>query len=129
MVLVISTLVLVLGIILFGLSKSDNVRVPLSQTFEFVGVISIILSILIGFLLLGASLPMNTVKTEVSDYQIIDGKYHLMIDTKEEVEVLNEIKSLRMYKEGQPFKVYEIVKENSYGADLETEYIIESVKE
>lgn len=129
MVLVISTIVLVLSIVSLILSRSRNIDWELSDKLGIGGWVGVVISIWIGFFLLGFTVDVNTVKTEVTDYEIVDSKYHLMIDTEEDVEVIDDVTMFKNFKYSKNFKVYKVVKENSYGLENSVEYVIEPVKE
>lgn len=129
MVLVISTIVLVLSIVSLILSRSRDIDWELSDKLGIGGWVGVVISIWIGFFLLGFAVDVNTVKTEVTDYEIVDSKYHLMIDTEEDVEVIDDVTMFKNFKYSKNFKVYKVVKENSYGLENSVEYVIEPVKE
>lgn len=127
MILVISAFVLVLSIIVIILSTFRYID---SGT-KFLGWIGVIVSLWFGFVLFGLGADVNTVKTEVkaTDYEIVDSKYHLMIDTEEDVEVIDDVTMFKKFKDCKNFKVYKVVKENSYGLENSVEYVIKPVKE
>jgi hypothetical protein len=124
-----SSIALLLSLLSLSISKHKGISYDKSSAFEFFGITGIVLSLFFGFLILGVSVPVSEVKTEIKDYDILKGKYHLILDVKEDIEILANLSVYKIIESNKPFKIYKIVEKNSYGGDLSITYLFESIKE
>lgn len=91
---------------------------------KHIGAVITFITLFVGFITLGGSIPVKKDKERINDYEYIQTPYHVIIDTKHETKIIDQIK---YYNKEESIKVYRMKKWNSY--NLKThDYIIVEVE-
>lgn len=107
MILTISTIILIIGAVLFFFTDNEEVGVT--------GFLMMLISVVGGFVVFGIIIPIDETKTKI-DYDIAKTEYRIFVDTSKGFKTFDEMKYSNL--DNSQIEVYYVEEYNSYGGKV-----------